>query len=166
MCTCAEIQKIFGGAVASPAPPLGTALDDLSWSDHYSKISGKAYGKLALIRRTFSHHIPVHIKKSLYTALVKSQLLYGSQVWRPSLIRDIKSLERIQRRATKYILNDFTSNYKERLVALNLLPLMYVFELHDIMFFISNYKDPISPDRECFFLISKHKIWELQVGTI
>ena len=128
---------------------LGILLsDDLSWSDHYSKISGKAYGKLALIRRTFSHRIPVHIKKSLYTALVKSQLLYGSQVWRPSLIRDIKSLERIQRRATKYILNDFTSNYKERLVALNLLPLMYVFELHDIMFFISNYKDPTSPVRE------------------
>ncbi len=80
--------------------------------------------KLALIRRTFSHCIPVHIKKYIYTALVKSQLLYGSQVWRPSLIRDIKSLERIQRRATKYVLNDYTSNYKERLVALNLLPLM------------------------------------------
>ena len=37
----------------------------------------------------------------------------------------------------KYILNDFTSDYKSRLIALKLLPLMYWLELQDIMFLSS-----------------------------
>ena len=53
------------------------------------------------------------------------------QVWRPHLMKDILNLERIQRRATKYVLNDYTSCYKDRLINLRLLPLMYIFELQD-----------------------------------
>ena len=52
------------------------------------------------------------------------------------------NLERIQRRSTKYILNDYTNNYKERLTALNLLPLMYWYDLQDIMFLLKCLKDP------------------------
>ena len=44
-------------------------------------------------------------------------------------------------RATKFILNDLTSNYKTRLVKLNLLPLMMTLELNDIFFFIKNYQN-------------------------
>ena len=44
-------------------------------------------------------------------------------------MKDILTIERVQRRATKYILNDYTSCYKTRLLKLNLLPLMYMFEL-------------------------------------
>ena len=43
---------------------------------------------------------------------------------------DILLLEHVQRRATKYILNDYTSSYKSRLTKLNLLPLMCIYELH------------------------------------
>ena len=42
-------------------------------------------------------------------------------------------LEHIQRRATKFILGDFSLDYKSRLIYLHLLPLMYVFELFDIL---------------------------------
>jgi len=49
-------------------------------------------------------------------------------------------LERIQRRATKYILNDCTSSYKQRLEKLNLLPLVYHYELQDIMFLMKSLK--------------------------
>ena len=49
-------------------------------------------------------------------------------------MKDILNIERVQRRATKYILNDYTSSYKTRLIKLKLLPLMYLFELHDILF--------------------------------
>ena len=38
-------------------------------------------------------------------------------------------MEQIQHRATKYLLNDYTSSYKTRLVKLKILPLMYLFEL-------------------------------------
>jgi len=72
--------------------------------------------------------------------------MYCSPVWRPHLIKDITKLEQLQRRATKYIyiLQDYSSDYKSRLTNLNLLPLMYVFESSDIMFFINNIKNPTS----------------------
>ena len=84
---------------------------DFNWSAHYNTITTKAYKTLGLIRRTFKT-ISINAKKQLYIALVKSQLLYCSQLWRPQLIKDITMLERIQRRATKYILNDYNSSYK------------------------------------------------------
>ena len=62
---------------------------------------------------------------------------------------DITALERIQRRATKYILNDFHSD-KHRLLSLRLLPLMMQLELFDILFFIHCLKDP---DNFKFFLM-------------
>ena len=61
---------------------------------------------------------------------------------RPQLIKDITMLERIQRRATKYILNDYNSSYKSRLQQLNILPLMFIFELQDLMFLIKSLKSP------------------------
>ena len=63
-------------------------------------------------------------------------------MWRPHLIKDIKKLEQLQRRATKYILNDYVSDYKARLTNLRLLPLMYIFEISDVLFFIKNLKNP------------------------
>ena len=77
-------------------------------------------------------------------SLVRSQLLYCSPVWRPQFIKDIISIENIQRRATKFILNDFTSDYKFRLIKLNLLPLMMQLEINDIVFFIKSLKEPSS----------------------
>ena len=120
---------------------------NLSWSRHYSAIAAKAYRKLGLIRRTFSISTPANIKKQLYLSLVRSQLSYCSPVWRPHLIKDVKSIESIQRRATKYILKDYESDYKDRLMALKILPLMYLFELFDILFLVRNLKfaDPSFP---------------------
>ena len=47
-----------------------------------------------------------------------------------------------QRRATKYILNDYVSDYKTRLIKLNLLPLMYIYDQCDILFFIKSIQNP------------------------
>ena len=105
---------------------------DLSWSLHYKVISQQAYCKLSLLWRTFSSSIPVKVKK---LSLVRPHLTYFSSVWRPHYVKDILSLERIQHRATKFILNDYFSAYRSRLVSLNLLPLMYFLELLDILFF-------------------------------
>ena len=58
------------------------------------------------------------------------------------LVEDIALLERVQRRVTKFILSDYTSNYKDRLIQLGMLPLMYIYELADIMFFIKSIKHP------------------------
>ena len=105
---------------------LGIMLtSNLSWNHHYNLILGKAYKFLGIIQRSFTTN-SVPVKKKLYISLIRSQLLYCSQVWHPFLIKDISLLEHAQRRATKYILNDYQSSYKSRLLNLKLLPLMYI----------------------------------------
>ena len=78
---------------------------DLHWTEHYNIIIAKAYQTLGLLRRTFSVSSTA-AKKQLYISLVRSQLLYCSKLWRPQLLKDVFTLERVQRRATKYILNN------------------------------------------------------------
>ena len=48
----------------------------------------------------------------------------------------------VQRRGTKFNLNDFTADYKTHLLSLNLLPLAMLYELNDILFFIKSLKKP------------------------
>ena len=54
--------------------------------------------------------------------------------------QDILLIERVQRRATKFILGDYSMDYKSRLTNLKLLPLMYIYELTDILFAIKSFK--------------------------
>ena len=114
----------------------------LNWTLHYNHICSKAYQSLQLIRRIIPLNSSTSLKKLLYLSLVRSHLIYCSQLWRPHYIKDICRLEKIQRRATKFILNDYTSDYKSRLITLELLPLMYYYELQDILFFIKCIIDP------------------------
>ena len=73
------------------------------------------------------------------TLMLNGQLVaYDSRaltIWSPHLIKDIVSLERIQRRATKFILGTHSLNYRDRLVALKLFPLTYYFEPNDLFLF-------------------------------
>ena len=51
----------------------------------------KAYNTFGLLRRTFKTN-NVQVTKQLYISLVRSQLLYCSQLWRPQLIKDIQKV--------------------------------------------------------------------------
>ena len=95
---------------------------------------------LNLIRRTISVNSSVSLNKRLYLFLVRSHLSYCSQLWRPRLIKEIMAVERVQQRATKYLLNDYSSDYKTRLLRLKLLPIMTWFEFQDIMFLVKCFK--------------------------
>jgi len=73
----------------------------------------------------------------MYLALVRPHLGYASQVWSPQSIKLMKSLERVQRRATKYILMlPFQTkwSYQDRLIQCNLLPISYWHEMMDLVF--------------------------------
>ena len=52
-------------------------------------------------------------------------------------------IERLQRRATKFILGWSFMDYKQRLIKLQILPFMMTFELNDIMFTIRPLKTPL-----------------------
>ena len=95
---------------------------------------------LGLLRRGFSSSVSVPAKRSI--SLVRSQVLYCSSVWHPYLLVDIKYLECVQRRATKFIASNPLFDYRNRLIHLNLLPLMMEFEIVDIMFLVKSVKFP------------------------
>ena len=97
---------------------------------------------LNLIRRTLPQLASTSLKRQLYLSLVRSHLTYCSQLWRPRLIKDIINLERIQRRATKYLLSNNQIDYKLRLTSLHLLPLMHWLELQDVMFLVKCLQQP------------------------
>ena len=109
---------------------------DLSWSSHYSKICKNAYFSLHLIKRILPVTSSVRLKKQLYITIVRSHFSFCPQLWKPLYAKDFLNLERVQRRATKYLLNDFVSDYKTRLHQLHLLPLSLWLDLQDIMFLI------------------------------
>jgi len=57
-------------------------------------------------------------------------------------MKDITLLGHVQWRATKFILNDYSSSYKFHLAKLGMLPLMYAYKIPDIILFIKSLKFP------------------------
>ena len=116
--------------------------ENLSWHSHHEAIVAKTYKSLGLLKRVFKHTISPQVKRTLYLTFARPKLSYCSPLWRPFLIKDILLLERVQRRATKFILDNYSMDYKSRLTQLKLLPLMYFYKLTDILFAIKSFKNP------------------------
>ena len=90
-------------------PYLGLLISkDLKWATHIEKICKKASSTLGFIQRNL-RHCPTHCRKSAYIALVRSTLEYGSVVWDPHLQKDIEKIEKIQRKAARFIQKDYHS---------------------------------------------------------
>ena len=119
-----------------------TVSASLTWSKHIAKICRRAYTALYTLRRIIPQRSSVGLRRRLYLSNIRSLLIYGSQVWNPHLLQDIKSLEQVQRRATKFILQESKLGYKERLINLDFLPLTMWLELQDILFLIKHMKSP------------------------
>ena len=93
---------------------------------------------LGFLRRAATEITDIKIRRTLYLSIVRSTLGYATQVWSPQSIDLIMRTERIQRRATKFILKlqyVCGETYKDRLISLDLLPITYWHEFLDIMFF-------------------------------
>jgi len=128
-----------------------------------------SYKTLGLLRRTFSWSINITTKRTLlnYIVLVRYQLWYCSPLWHPYLIQEISTLERIQLRATGYILNDYNSDYKTHLIKLNLLALMYTYDLCDIVFFIKLIQNPSHHfDIQTFIFFCRHSTWSSSCNNV
>ena len=104
---------------------------NLSWNAHVDKLSSKANKILGLIKRTCRGLNDVATLKTLYCALVRSQLEYCIVVWSPYTARCVDKLEKIQRRATKFILktDDEYDTRRERLNLLSLTDRRFLFVL-------------------------------------
>ena len=106
---------------------------------------------LGFLRRAATEITDIKIRRTLYLSIVRSTLGYATQVWSPQSIDLITRTERIQRRATKFILKlpyVCGETYKDRLISLNLLPITYWHEFLDIMFFFKAINNIITVSNE------------------
>ena len=85
--------------------------DDLQWANHIQSIAAKSSSTLGLLKRNLSK-CPQKLREQAYISLIRSRLEYCAAVWDPYLIKDINTLEGIQRRAARFVIQDhsrFTS---------------------------------------------------------
>ena len=101
--------KIHGYDIESTANAkyLGVTINNkLSWNNHISNISNKANGSLNFLNRNFKT-CNTKTKEKLYTTYVRPSLEFSSSVWDPHTDINIGQLERVQRRAARFV----TGNY-------------------------------------------------------
>ena len=74
---------------------------------------------------------------------MKSQLSYATQVWSPDKIALKTQIERVQRRATRFIIKQrvLVMSYRDRLLALKLLPLTFDHEHKDTLLCLNGFTD-------------------------
>ena len=76
--------------------------------------ANKANRALGIVNRTFKYHNPRSFT-NLYKSYVRPHLEFAVQSWAPYLKKDIRILEKVQRRATRLIRGMEGLSYEERL---------------------------------------------------
>ena len=115
----------------------------LNWTQHCDTVYSKANRMLGLLKRTCHFVNNSNMRRALYLSLVRSQFETCPIVWKPSSITAIIKLENIQKRSFKWILGDLHISYSSDLLyhihckQLNILPITFRFDLHDLKFFHS-----------------------------
>jgi hypothetical protein len=100
---------------------LGVTLNaQLSWNNHVKNVVSSANRTLGLIK-TIAFNSSVSAKFCLYKSLVLPILEYGMPAWLPHTSLQTQALERVQKRATRFILGQRMGemSYPDRLKSLN-----------------------------------------------
>ena len=86
---------------------LGVVIDaNLNWTEHIVSIVNKANLTLNFLKRNI-RQCPNHIKINCVKSLIFPILEYACSVWCPFTQKDINTIEMIQRRAARFIFNDY-----------------------------------------------------------
>ena len=102
-------------------PYLGVVIsNNLSWAKHINQSVNKANSILGLLKRNFWNCSP-HTKEVAYKTLVRPRLEYCGAVWDPYQQIHQANLEKVQRRAARFVKNDYkhTSSVTDMLLELN-----------------------------------------------
>ena len=84
----------------------------------------KANQILCVIKKSY-HTRDAKTISTLYKSLVRPHLEYGNIIWGSNYVGDMRSIEKVQRRATKQIENLRDEPYENQLKTLNLHSLLY-----------------------------------------
>ena len=108
---------------------------NLSWSANCIRRTTKAWKAFCTLKRNVSSRTSMETKLNAYKGYVVPVLTYASQVWNPWKT-DLKSIEKIQHKATKWIWSG-NDEYHQRLEKLKILPLSMYMEMHDVLYLLS-----------------------------
>ena len=87
---------------------LGITINhNLSWSNHITQICSKANSVLAFLQSNL-RQCSTTVKSLAYFTYVQPIVEYASTVWSPHIKADINKLEMIQRRAARFVLNNYS----------------------------------------------------------
>jgi hypothetical protein len=78
----------------------------LDWDDHINKICSKANSALGFLRRNLKISSP-SLKEKAYKAFVRPILEYSASVWDPYEQQHKDQIEKVQRRAARFVLNRY-----------------------------------------------------------
>ena len=96
---------------------LGITINDkVKWSEHISNVTSKASKTLGMAKRNF-WNCPKNVKETVHSTIIQPRLEYAHIVWDPYYKKDIKMLERVQRKAARFCLQNYasTASVTERL---------------------------------------------------
>ena len=93
--------------------------NNTKWTTHCSNVSNKANFVTSTLKRAFATR-NVEVWKRLYTTYIRPHVDYAAAVWSPHAKKDIATIERVQRRATKIPTQLRNLTYEQRLSALGL----------------------------------------------
>jgi hypothetical protein len=90
-------------------PYLGVQITSkLTWNKHIQQTTSKANRTLGFIQRNL-YSCPKHTKESAYKTLVRPLVEYTSAVWDPHTKDLSNQIEMIQKRAARFVCNDYSS---------------------------------------------------------
>ena len=80
---------------------------NLSWKPRIAKITNSANKSLGFLRRNLKAK-SLERREIAYKAIVRPQLEYAAPVWDPHIQEGIQRIEMVQRRAARWVLNDYS----------------------------------------------------------
>ena len=107
------------------AKNLGVTLsNDLEWSKHIATMTNKANSKLSFFSRNLKGYAE-KLKQTAYFSLIHSFMEYGTTVWDPNQKYNSDKVERVQRRAARFVKSRYSrySSVSDRLDVLGFTPL-------------------------------------------
>ena len=86
---------------------LGITLNNkMKFSEHVSNTASKASKLLGMARRNF-WNCPKHVRETVYKTMVRPKLEYACEAWDPHYKKDIKTLEKVQRKGARFCLQNY-----------------------------------------------------------
>lgn len=131
---------------------LGVTISrNLKWQPHIINICAAAYRKLCMLRNKLKNSNE-EIKLTAYKTLIRPTLEYASVVWDPATKTDIDRLERIQRKAARFITSNYksTSSVTEMLSACGLEPLAVRRKIARLKFLFLIYHGQVKINRDTY----------------